>query len=168
MSASSVARMVHIDGSQLSENYKEHLSDFHQWEQKDHCGKWIQFPNNLGEKLCLDETSLSQGEVSTILTNAEAKTQKGCLISIIDGTKSSDIIDTISKIPLEERSKVKEVSVDMANNMEKAAKQCFPNAKVVTDRFHVAKLVSDAVQDIRVGYRWEAIDEENENIKNLS
>ena len=157
--------MVHIDGSQLSENYKEHLSNFHEWEQKDHCEKWIQFPNNLGEKLCLDETSLSQGEVSTILTNAEAKTQKGCLISIIDGTKSSEIIDTVSKIPLEERLKVKEVSVDMANNMEKAAKQCFPNAKVVTDRFHVAKLVSDAVQDIRVGYRWEAIDEENENIK---
>ena len=50
MSASSVARMVHIDGSQLSENYKEHLSNFHEWEQKDHCEKWIQFPNNLGEE----------------------------------------------------------------------------------------------------------------------
>ena len=159
VSANSIARIVHIDGPQLSENYKTHLSDFNQWDQKSHCRDWVQFPDNLGESLCLDETSLSHGEVSTVLTNAEAKTQKSCLVSIIDGTKSSKIVEIISKISLEKRLQVKEVSVDMANNMEKSAKECFPNARIVTDRFHVAKLVSDAVQDIRVGCRWEAIAE---------
>ena len=156
---------MHINGAQLSENYKEHLSNFDEWDQKDHCESWIQFPKNLGENLCLDETSLTNGEVSTILTNRDAKTQKGCLVSIIDGVKSSKIIDVVSKIPLEKRLEVKEVSVDMANNMEKAAKTCFPNAKIITDRFHVAKLVSDAVQSVRVGQRWDALDKESEEIK---
>ena len=108
---------------------------------------------------------MTHGEVSTILTNAEAKTRKGCLISIIDGVKSSKIIEVLSRIPLDERKNVKEVSIYMANNMEKAAKECFPNAAIVTDRFHVAKLVSDAVQHIRVGNRWNAIDEEADEIK---
>lgn len=53
----------------------------------------------------------------------------------------------------------------MASNMEKAAKESFSNAKIATDRFHVAKLVCDAVQHIRVGNRWIAIDEETDEIK---
>lgn len=97
VTANSVARIVHIDGAQLSENYKEHLSDYNEWEQKEHCKDWVLFPQNLGERLCLDETSLTYGEVSTILTNAEVKTQKGCLVSIIEGVKSSDIIKILKK-----------------------------------------------------------------------
>jgi hypothetical protein len=37
-------------------------------------------------------------------------------------------------------------------------------AKQVTDRFHVQKLASEAVQEIRIKYRWEAIDADNEAI----
>lgn len=53
----------------------------------------------------------------------------------------------------------------MANNMHLTAKICFPNAKIVTDRFHVVKLVSEALQDVRVKERWKAIDEENKAIE---
>jgi transposase len=38
----------------------------------------------------------------------------------------------------------------------------FPNAVRVTDRFHVQKLASEALQEIRIKYRWQAIDQENE------
>jgi transposase len=37
----------------------------------------------------------------------------------------------------------------------------FPNATRVTDRFHVQKLAL-ALQEIRIKYRWQAIDQENE------
>ena len=53
----------------------------------------------------------------------------------------------------------------MARNMEAAVKVCFPNAQIVTDRFHVVKLVLDAVQHLRIKHRWEAIDQENQAIK---
>jgi transposase len=42
----------------------------------------------------------------------------------------------------------------MARNMESAVRKCFPNAKIVTDRFHVVKLVLDGLQHLRVKLRW--------------
>ena len=49
----------------------------------------------------------------------------------------------------------------MAPNMEQIARTCFPAAKRVTDRFHVQKLAYEAVQEMRVHARWEALDEES-------
>ena len=119
----------------------------------------------MGEYLSLDETSLSQGELYTYLTNKESKGKKGGLIASIKGTKAKEITKIITKIPLAKRIKVKEVTIDMARNMEAAVKACFPNAQIVTDRFHVVKLVLDSVQHLRVKLRWKAIDQENEAIK---
>lgn len=49
----------------------------------------------------------------------------------------------------------------MAKNMEASIKMSFPNANIVTDRFHVVKLVIDALQHIRIKLRWREIAEEN-------
>ena len=119
----------------------------------------------MGEYLSLDETSLSQGELYTYLTNKSGKGKKGTLIASIKGTKAKDISAIINKIPLKERLKVKEVTLDMARNMEAAVINSFPNAKIVTDRFHVVKLVLNAVQHLRVKLRWTALDQENKDIK---
>ena len=44
------------------------------------------------------------------------------------------------------------------------AKRCFPNATQVVDRFHVQNLHRSSSK-LRIQYRWEAIDLENEIIK---
>ncbi len=44
------------------------------------------------------------------------------------------------------RLEVVEVSLDMASNMRKACEMAFPNATLVIDRFHVVRLVMDAMQ----------------------
>jgi transposase len=62
---------------------------------------------------------------------------------------------------------VKEVTLDMAKNMEISIKMSFPNANIVTDRFHVVKLVIDALQHIRIKLRWKEIAEENRLISLL-
>ena len=49
----------------------------------------------------------------------------------------------------------------MANSMRKIAKKCFPKALITTDRFHVQKLCLDALQKMRVEYRWEALEQAN-------
>ena len=107
---------------------------------------------------------MSYDELYSVLSNKEGKGKQGSLIAIIKGTKSSNIIDIVSKIPLVQREKVKEVSIDMARNMEKAAKELFPKAKIITDRFHVVKLIIEVLQHVRIKYRWEAIDKENNDI----
>lgn len=84
---------------------------------------------------------------------------------MVKGIKSGEVCKVLNLIPINKREQVKEISVDMANSMEKIAYTSFPNASVVTDRFHVAKLISEAVQEIRIKHRWEAIDQENKAIK---
>ena len=37
----------------------------------------------------------------------------------------------------------------------------FPKATKVIDRFHVQKLALDAVQELRIKFRWDAMDREN-------
>lgn len=54
----------------------------------------------------------------------------------------------------------------MANSMHKISKSCFTNASRVIDRFHVQKLAYDAIQEIRIKHRWDAIDEETNNREN--
>ncbi len=141
------------------------MSDFKSWNQKSHAKQWLIFPENIGKRLSIDETSLSNGELYTILTNKAAKGKKGTIVAMIAGTKAETIIAIIEKISLKQRNLVTEITLDMAANMGLIAKKCFPNATRVTDRFHVQKLALEALQEIRIKYRWQAIDQENEAIE---
>ncbi|HPT70477.1 MAG TPA: transposase, partial [Syntrophomonas sp.] len=62
------------------------------------------------------------------------------------------------------RNKVEEITLDLAGNMSLIAKRCFPNATLVIDRFHVQQLATEALQEIRIKHRWEALDAENDAI----
>lgn len=118
----------------------------------------------MGTHLSIDEVALSQGELYTIVTNKKYKGKKGSLVAIIAGTKADGVIEHISKIDYQKRQSVKEITLDMANSMKLIAKKCFPKAIQVTDRFHVQKLALEALQEIRIKHRWEAMDMENQAI----
>jgi len=123
------------------------------------------FPDNIGPYLSIDETSLSQGELYTILTNKEAKGRKGAIVAILKGVDADKIISKLTTIKEIKRLKVKEITLDMSPSMAKIARKCFPKATQVTDRFHVQQLAYDAVQEMRIAFRWEAIDQENKEIE---
>lgn len=53
----------------------------------------------------------------------------------------------------------------MAANMQQIVQRVFTKATLVTDRFHVQKLAYDAVQEMRIAYRWQAIEQENHEIE---
>lgn len=153
-----------MPGDQLQEQYKEHWSDFRQWDQYSHADDWVLFPGNIGRYLSVDETDA--GDLRTIITNKLAHGRKGAIVAIVKGTRAEDVSSVLLKMPRRLRYKVKEITLDMAPNMEKIARECFPAARLVTDRFHVHQLVHEAVQDIRIQHRWEAIERENEAIIN--
>lgn len=156
--------LFQLDGKQLQDQYKNHLSDFHGWDQKHHAEYWTVFPENISEQLSIDETSFSNGELYTIVSSKASKGRKGTILATIRGTKAEDMIAVLERIPLRLRNKVREVTMDMAPNMAKAIRRCFRNARRVIDRFHVQKLAYDAVQELRIGYRWEVLDEESKKI----
>jgi len=144
--------------------YKDHLSDYYSWDQMTHADSWLLFPQNIGPFLTIDETSLSQGELYTIVTNKSAHGKKGTIVAMVKGTEAEKVIDVLMKMPGRIRDKVKEVTLDMAASMVKIISRCFPNATRVTDRFHVQQLAFDALQELRIKYRWEAIEEENKQM----
>lgn len=154
-----------MDGKQLQTQYKEHLSDYQDWDQKEHAQDYILYAKNIGYRLCIDETALSKGELYTVLTNKDKRGRKGSIIAMIKGTKAEDVIAVLMRIPQEQRNQAKEITLDMAGSMQKIAKACFPRAMQVIDRFHVQKLVYEAVQELRITYRWQAIKDENRAIK---
>lgn len=160
-----IGGFYNVNGKKLQRQYRNVLSDFKDWKEKPHARKWLVFPQNIGPYLSIDETALSKGELYTIVTNKKAKGKKGSIVGIFSGTKVEPIIEQLLKIPSSKRAKVKEITLDMANSMKTIAQKCFPKAIQVTDRFHVQKLALEALQDIRIKHRWDAIDLENEQIK---
>lgn len=162
--AQSLEKYFHLNGAQLERHYKEHLSDYASWSEKDHAEKWLVFPDNIGPDISIDETSLSNGELYTILTNKAAKGRKGALVAIVKGTSSQTVIEALKKIPEDKMHEVQEITLDMADSMHKIVRHCFPGARRVIDRFHVQKLAYDALQEMRIEYRWDAINEET-NLK---
>jgi transposase len=84
---------------------------------------------------------------------------------MIKGTDSEKVGSILKKISNRRRDKVKEVTLDMSTAMQKIVTTCFPKSKQVTDRFHVQKLAYEALQQIRIEHRWEAIEQENKEIE---
>lgn len=151
-----------VDGKQLQQQYKEHISDYPQWDQKVHAKEWLLYEQNLSPYLSIDETALSNGELYTIVTNKAAKGRRGSIVAMIKGTQAERIIEVLHRIPEYLRTRVREVTIDMAASLNLAVRRCFPKAHKVIDRFHVQKLAFDAVQEVRIELRWQALDEENE------
>jgi transposase len=88
------------------------------------------------------------------------------IIAIINGTEAKKIEEVLLKLPLESRNKVKEISMDMAPNIALASRNCFTKSSLVIDRFHVVRLVCDAMQHLRTQLRWKVIDDEMKPLKN--
>jgi len=166
ISANSLEKYYHIDGNRFGQQYKEHLSDYNNWNQKEHAKDWVLFPENIGPYLSIDETALTNGELYTIVTNKAGKGRKGTLVAMVEGTGSEKVIAVLNRIKDKARRIVKEITLDMAGSMRKIVRKCFPMATQVIDRFHVQKLAFDALQEMRIAHRWDAINEETNAMEN--
>ena len=160
-----IGRFYGVNGKDLLRQYRDFQSGFKNWIQRRHAKKWLLYSENLGPYLSIDETSLSRGELYTILTNKAAKGGPGSIVAIVADTKAETVIEVLRKIPESQRKKVSEITLDMAGSMSMIAKRCFPWATRVTDRFHVQRLAVEALQEIRIKHRWEALDQENDAIE---
>jgi len=163
---SNIASYYAIDSKKLQRHYKHQISGYKEWNQLLHAEEYLIYPENITDKLSIDEVSLSKGELYTFVTNKNTNVRnKKSVVAVINGTEAKVIQTVVEKLPIAQRNQVKEVSMDMARNMGLAVKNSFPKADIVIDRFHVVRLVMDAMQHLRVSFRWEAIEQENEAIK---
>ena len=136
----------HVDRRTFEKQYKEILSGYREWRDLGHADKWLVFPENIGPNVAIDESSLSNGELYTFVTNRDRHCGEGCLIAIVEGTKSEDVAEVLERIDESKRELVKEVTLDLSDSMRRIVSRAFPKAKRVIDRFHIQKLACDAVQ----------------------
>ena len=123
------------------------------------------FPDNFGRDMSLDETCLSNGEVYTVLTNKAAHGGKGALAAMVRGVASDTVSAILKTVPRELRRRVETVTTDLSSAMMLTVRTVFPRAKLINDRFHVQQLMAEAVDQMRIAFRWEVLDAENRAIK---
>lgn len=154
-----------MNGKLLNSQYKEHFSNFREWDQLKHASEYLIYPENIGPHLSIDESCLSSGEVYTFLTNKDGHGGPGTLVAVIHGTKAETVIGVIEKISLYKRLQVQEITLDLSSSMMLIARTVFPQARITNDRFHIQKLYYDAIDELRVSLRWIARDLENDEIR---
>jgi transposase len=162
-----ISKYYCVNSNTLNKYYKKKISGFTSWTQKEHAEEYLVFPENIGPLLSIDEVALSKGELYTFVTNKAGHGKKGTIVAVIASTKADDIQRVLEKLDITLRESVQEITLDMAKNMEAGVKQSFPNAILVTDRFHVVRLAIEALQHIRVKLRWEEMDLENLRLANI-
>ena len=165
MTCHTLEEFYHIDGHTFEKQYKEILSGFRDWDQLEHADEWLLFPDNIGPRLAIDESSLSNGELYTFVTNRDAHTRDRSLVAVVAGTKSEDVIAVLERIDEEKRQAVEEVTLDLSDSMRKIVRAAFPKASRVIDRFHIQKLACEAVQELRIQHRWDAIQQANDEME---
>jgi len=110
------------------------------------------------KRLCIDEVKLCE-QMYTILSNAD---KKDGLIAMIPWTKSEPIIKMLLVELWDLVWGVEEISSDMWPSVEAIIRWVFPNAIMVTDRFHVMKLLLEDLQNIRKRVKTQLKIEDNE------
>lgn len=141
------------------------MTDFPIRDQLEHADEWLLFPDNIGPRIAIDESSLSNGELYTFVTNRDTCTRECSLVAVVAGTKSEDVIAVLQRINEESRYAVKEVTLDLSDSMRKIVRTAFPKASRVIDRFHIQKLACNAVQELRIKHRWNAIQQANDEME---
>ena len=71
------------------------------------------------------------------------------IIDILPSRNSEDLCKHFLEYPYEERAKVKKVVMDLSTLFLSLAKQLFPEAKIIADKFHVIRVVINSLENVR-------------------
>ena len=149
-----------INSSTFAKRYKDTLSGFATWEQKEHASEWILLPQNVGREHGIDETSL-QGELYTIVHNKDAHGRKGAIVAVVKGTNPVDVLRVLMQLPEDKRKMVESITMDLSDCMRAIAREAFPQATVIRDCFHVVKRGGEGCEEIRLRLKREAVKDLN-------
>ena len=153
-----------MPGKTLYRWYRQYLSGYPEavingkWGKDNFIGKDkkekivpILKAENFGEEMAVDEKMIDE-EFYTVMTNR--KTGKIALLAeTMRIDELSKLIDQIGDV----RQKVKEITLDMSPTYERFCEQNFPQALLITDKFHVVTHIVEAVQAVRVRMKQEEL-----------
>jgi len=99
----------------------------------------------------IDEISNRKG-FKDFIAIISAKDQYGNLsiLAVLDDRKKQTVLDFLKSIPEDLKKTVKSVCTDMYDGFVNAVVEVFGQQKVVVDRYHVAKLYRQPLDDLRI------------------
>ena len=75
--------------------------------------------------------------------------RRGCIVWARPGKNAATLQAFFEELGPERCAKLERVSIDMSAAYEKAVREAAPTAQIVFDRFHVQRLVHDALDEVR-------------------
>lgn len=104
-------------------------------------------------KLGIDEIAHRKGKKDfvCVLVNLETNTE----LDILPDRKKETLIAHFQSLGAEFCNQIEVVSCDFWKTYKNVAQECFPNAEVVIDRFHIVKLLNDVLDKKRKELRKE-------------
>lgn len=99
-------------------------------------------------RISIDEISMRKGhqDFKTVVSDID----RGKLLEVIDGHTIESVTKALRQLDSTWREQIQEVSVDMWGGFPKVVEIVFPNATIVSDRFHVMKKVNQELNKLRI------------------
>jgi transposase len=114
-----------------------------------HCERLIDLPARYARvrRLGIDEQSHRKGKKNffCVLTDLD----RGTLLDLLPNRKKESLVAHFEKLGPAFCQQITDVSCDYWDGYIGAAQQCFPQANLILDRFHVVKLLNGALDTFR-------------------
>ena len=107
-------------------------------------------------KLGIDEISHGKGKKNYLCVLVDLET--GTEIDILSNRKKATLIAHFEKLGDAFCNQIEAVCIDMWTAYKSVVEACFPNAKLVIDRFHVVKALNEVLDETRKDLRREQAD----------
>jgi transposase len=102
------------------------------------------------EILGLDEIALKKGHRDYVtLVTGRMKAGENQILGVLAGHEKAEVLDFLRMIPLRIAQTVQSVCCDLWEAYTEAAREVLSWARIVADRFHVARHYRDAVDEVR-------------------
>ena len=161
---STIGRFMQLPGKTIYTWYRQCLSGYPEavvagiWGKDDFIGSDkkkkivpVLKPENLGEEMAVDEKMIDE-EFYTIMTNR----QTGKIALLAETLRVEELSRLTDKMG-DAKNVVKEMTLDLSPTYEKFTEQCFPQATLVADKFHVVKHIVESVQAVRLRLKQEEL-----------
>jgi transposase len=94
----------------------------------------------------LDEKSFKRGQdYISLMTDLKGKR----VLEVVEGRDTEQAVALWETLPEPQRKKIEAAAMDMGANFAAATRQAAPQARIVHDKFHVSKLLNEAVDKVR-------------------
>lgn len=104
---------------------------------------------HLPEVLCIDEfKSMKSCDRAMSFICVDGTTNK--LFEVLEDRRLFKLVQYFMRFPREQRLKVRYLVMDMNSSYPQLIKKVFPNAEIITDRFHIVQQITRAFNQLRI------------------